>query len=107
MTINPDEQRMPFGKHRGEPISEIFRQDRSYLAWFCNAVDGNENIKRAIHALPGFSGASARNRQPVGSSFDDSFFIDPRLSREDLDRLCWEILHPPMKSDRSATRDVS
>ncbi len=107
MTTTHDEPRMPFGKHKGKPISEVFRQDRSYLTWFCDTVDGNDDLKRVIRALPGFSGASARNRQPVGSSFDDSFFIDPRLSREDLDRLCWEILHPPMKSDRSATRDVS
>jgi hypothetical protein len=93
------EPQMPFGKYRGKPISEVFRQDHSYLAWFFCNVDGNEDIKRAIRALPGFrSPNSRRTTQPVGSSFDDSFCIDPRLSREDLDRLCWEILHPPKES---------
>jgi hypothetical protein len=85
---------MPFGKHRGKTISQVFRQDRSYLTWFCDTVDGNEDIKRSIRALPGFSGASGKNRQLVGSSFDQPFCLDPRLSREDLDRLCYEILHP-------------
>ena len=95
MTTNPDDPRMPFGKHRGKPISEVFRQDRSYLTWFCDKVDRNDDLKRAIRALPGFSGASGKNRQPVASSFHEPFCLDPRLSREDLDRLCWEILHPP------------
>ena len=85
---------MPFGKYRGKPLSEILKCDPSYLAWFYCNVDGNEVIKRAIRALPGFrSPNSRRTTQPVGSSFDDSFCIDPRLSREDLDRLCREILH--------------
>ena len=47
---------MPFGKHRGKPISEVLRQDRQYLAWFCDTVDGNEVLKRAIRGLAGFSG---------------------------------------------------
>jgi len=91
-----DEPRMPFGKYRGKTIAEIFRQDPSYLAWFFCNVDGNEDIKRAIRALPGFCPPNSRPKtQPVGSSFDEPFCIDPSLSREDLDRLCWEILHPP------------
>jgi hypothetical protein len=94
MTAEP---KMPFGKYRGKPLSEILTCDPSYLAWFYCTVDGNENIKRAIRALPGFYGASGKNCQPVDSSFDDSFCIDARLSREDLDRLCWEILHPPVE----------
>ena len=94
MTTNPTEPRMPFGKYRGKPISEVFRQDRSYLTWFCKNVDGNEDLKRSIRALPGLSGASGKNRQPVGSFLDEPFCLDPRLSREDLDRLCYEILHP-------------
>jgi hypothetical protein len=44
----------------GKPISEVFRQDPSYLTWFCNNVDGNEVLKRAIRALPGFSEASGK-----------------------------------------------
>ncbi|MGO8748047.1 MAG: hypothetical protein ACLQNE_18895 [Thermoguttaceae bacterium] len=87
---------MPFGKQRGRTVSEVFRLDPSYLAWFCDTVDGNEGIKRAIRALPGFCPLNRhRKRQQVSSSFDEPFCVDPRRSQEDLDRLRWEILHPP------------
>jgi hypothetical protein len=96
---------MPFGKYRGKPISEVFRQDRSYLAWFCDAVDGNEVFKRAIRGLPGFStvvsGKYFSQRKPNESQpeFDlPNLGVDPQLSREQLDRLCWEILHPPVEA---------
>ena len=94
---------MPFGKHRGKSISEVFRQDRSYLGWFCTCVDGNEVLKRAIHALPGFSEASGKYfSQQKPSEYQQEFDlpnmgVDPSLSREDLGRLCWEILHPAME----------
>ena len=71
------------------------RQAPSYLAWFYDNVDGNEGLKGAILALPGFSRAFGKSRHQVRSSFDEPFCIDPRLSRADLDRLCWEILHLP------------
>ena len=103
-TAHPDEEnmatepKMPFGKHRGKPISEVFRQDPSYLAWFCDTVDGNEVLKQAIRALPGFSkGKYFSQRKPSESQqeFDlPNMGVDPSLSCEDLDRLCWEILHP-------------
>lgn len=92
---------MPFGKHRGKAVSEVFRQGRSHLAWFCANVDGNEGIKRAIRALPGFPGASGKyfSQEPSAGKPDHEFEIPnmgvvPSLSREDLDRLCREILHP-------------
>jgi hypothetical protein len=93
---------MPFGKYRGKPISSVLNCDASYLAWFCDAVDGNEVIKRVIRALPGFSVAVSGkyfSPQPSAGKPDQEFDIpnmgvDPSLSREDLDRLCWEILHP-------------
>lgn len=92
----PTEPRMPFGKYRGKTIAEIFRRDRAYLAWFFYNMDGNKDIKRAIRALPGFCPANSHSKmQQVASSSDDSLCIDSRLSREDLDRLCREILHPP------------
>lgn len=91
-----EEPRMRFGKYRGKPVSEVLKCDPSYLAWFYCNVDGNEDIKRAIRALPGFRSPSSQHKpQQVSSSLDDLFCIDPRLSRDDLDRLCWEILHPP------------
>ena len=91
---------MPFGKYRGKPISEVFRQDPSYLTWFCDNVDGSEVIKRAIRALPGFPEASGKYfSQQKPSEYQQEFDlpnmgVDPSLSREDLGRLCWEILHP-------------
>ena len=35
------EPRMPFGKYRGKSVSEVLRQDPSYLTWFCDNVAGN------------------------------------------------------------------
>jgi hypothetical protein len=96
MTKTPEEPRMPFGKHRGKPVSEVFGQAPPYLAWFCDTVDGNEVLKRAIRALPGFrSIPKMRVRRPVAETDLPNMGVDPRLSREQLDRLCWEILHPP------------
>ena len=93
VSMTDPEPTMPFGKHRGEPVSEVFRQDR-HLVWFC---EGNEEIKRAIRGLPGFFGASGKyfSQKPSSQEFDlPNLGVDPWLSREDLDRLCWEILHP-------------
>ena len=105
MTATPEEPRMPFGKHRGKPISEVLGQEPTYLTWFCDVVEGNEGIKRAIRALPGFPVASEKyfsQQKPSVSKPDQEFDIpnlgvDPSLSREDLDRLWWEILHPPVE----------
>ena len=96
---------MPFGKHRGKPVSEVLRQDISYLGWFCDCVGGNEVLKQAIRALPGFSkvvsGKYFQQKQSIrkpDQEFDvPNMGVDPSLSREDLDRLCWEILHPPVE----------
>jgi hypothetical protein len=99
-THNPLEPLMPFGKHRGKPVSRVLGQDPSYLSWFCHAVDGNETLKRAIRALPGFDEACGYGkRQPVRKLDQEpdlpNMGVDPRLSREDFDRLCREILDPP------------
>ena len=80
---------MPFGKYRGKTVSEVLRQDRSYLAWFCDNVNGNEGIKQAIRALPGFSVESGKyfqQTQPVrkpDQEFDlPNLGVDPNLSRQ-------------------------
>ena len=91
---------MPFGKYRGKSVSEVLRQDPSYLTWFCDNVAGNGVLKEAIRELPGFSVGSGKyfqQRKPSGSHQDfdlPNLGVAPSLSREDLDRLCWEILHP-------------
>ena len=84
---------MPFGKHRGAPVSEVLGQDPSHLAWFRDAVDGNEAIEGAIRALPGF--CPIRRAPQVHKPDLPNMGVDPRLSREQLDRLCREILDPP------------
>ena len=96
---------MPFGKYRGKRISEVLRQDPSYLTWFCNCVEGNEVVKQSIRALPGFSEAPGKyfSKKPTAIKPDHDFDlvnmgVDPSLSREDLDRICWEILHPAVEA---------
>jgi hypothetical protein len=101
-THDPLEPLMPFGKHRGKTVYEVLGQDPSYLGWFHDTVDGNEGLKRAIRALPGFPEACGKRfgqkpsvRKPVEDLDLPNMGVDPRLSREDLDRLCREILDPP------------
>ncbi len=103
MTTN--EPRMPFGKYRGVPITEVLRQDRSYLTWFCANVDGNEVIKQAIRALSGFFEASGKcfSQKSFADKPDHeldlpNMGVDPRLSRENLGRLCHEILTPAVEA---------
>ena len=40
MMTTTQEPRMPFGRYRGKPVSEVLRQDPSYLTWFCDPVEG-------------------------------------------------------------------
>jgi hypothetical protein len=65
-------------------------------------VDGNETLKRAIRALPGFPAACGKRfgqkpsiRKPEQEPDLPDMGVDPRLSREDLDMLCREIFDPP------------
>jgi hypothetical protein len=65
-------------------------------------VPGTEAIKRAIRALPGFFPSNGhRKAQHVHMSAVEPDLpnpgVDPRLSREQLDRLCKEILDPPVE----------
>ena len=86
--------KMPFGKHRGKTISEVFRREPQYLAWFCDAVEGNDVVKWAIRALPGF----CPTRKAPQIELDlPNLGVDPGLSRKQLDQLCWEILNPAVE----------
>ena len=58
--------RMPFGKHKGKAISVVFAEEPGYLCWFYDAVDGNEDLKRAIVALPEFPARLAKYRERKG-----------------------------------------
>jgi hypothetical protein len=104
MTTNPEASLIPFGKHRGKSISEVLRQDPSYLGCLCNEVDGNEVLKRAIRLLPGFPqmfGKYFSQKRSVRKPDQEPDFpnmgVAPHLSREQLGGLCREILNPPVE----------
>ena len=84
----PLEPLLPFGKRRGKTVSRSPRAgSRRTSPGFAGAVDGNETLKRAIRALPGFRRAcggdsAGRNREPdqEPDCYSD-VGVDPRLSR--------------------------
>ena len=91
------EPKMPFGKYRGVSIGEVLRQDPGYLVWFCDSVQGHEVLKQSIRAMPGFPEASAKRPQQrhlKASPQTDppNMGVDPGLSREQLDKICRELL---------------
>ena len=45
---------MPIGKYRDKPLTNVFAIDPSYLAWFVSTVEGYDDVKEAIQALPAF-----------------------------------------------------
>jgi hypothetical protein len=97
--VNMTDPMMPFGKHRGKPLSDVLRRDVSYLAWFCDTVNGHEVLKQSIRALPGFAEACAKRlqRRPIKAQPNQqadlpNMGVDPGLSREQLDRMCQEML---------------
>ena len=57
---------MPFGKHKGKAISVVFAEEPGYLCWFHDVVDGNEELKQAIAALPEFPARLAKYRERKG-----------------------------------------
>jgi hypothetical protein len=57
---------MPFGKHKGKALSVVITEEPSYLAWFYDVVDGNEELKQAIAALPDFPARLAKYRERKG-----------------------------------------
>ena len=48
------ELRLPFGKHKGRTLAAVLQEEPSYLCWFVETVEGCEDVKQAILALPGF-----------------------------------------------------
>ena len=54
---------MPFGKHKGKALSVVFAEEPGYLCWFYDVVDGNEELKKAIAALPEFPARLAKYRE--------------------------------------------
>ncbi len=91
------ELRLPFGKHKGRTLREIMHEDPSYLAWFYDSVEDQQDIKAAMEALPEFPMqlAKYRERKEIrGKSIDRRieetvsrmFAVEP--SPAQLDALC-------------------
>jgi hypothetical protein len=57
---------MPLGKHKGKALSVVFAEEPGYLCWFHDVVDGNEELKKAIAALPEFPARLAKYRERKG-----------------------------------------
>ena len=93
---------LPFGKHKGKVISVVFAEDSGYLCWFHDVVDGNEELKQAMEALPGFPArlAAYRERRSVKQrtleeAIEDvvtrMFRVEP--TQGEIDTLCDELFH--------------
>jgi hypothetical protein len=93
---------MPFGKHKGRALSEILNEEPSYLAWFYDHVDGNEELKQAIAALPEFPARLAKYRerkeiknktleQRIEEVVARMFAVEP--SPAEVDDLCERLFH--------------
>jgi hypothetical protein len=96
------EVRFPIGKHKGQGIASVFAEEPSYLCWFYDAVDGFENIKRAIASLPDFSARLAKYQerkqikdksleQRIEEVLRRMFAIEPTPA--ELDDLCGQLFH--------------
>ncbi len=55
------EPTFPFGKHKGRTLAAVLQEEPSYLCWFVETVEGCEDVKQAILALPGFREEQARH----------------------------------------------
>ena len=96
--------RLPFGKHKGKSLEIVFAEEPSYLCWFYDAVDGFENVKQAIAALPEFATILAKYRerrqfkdksleQRIEEVVCRMFAVDPRPA--DVDSLCDRLFNGP------------
>ena len=55
-----------FRQAQGQGVSVVFAEEPGYLCWFYDAVDGNEELKQAIAALPEFPARLAKYRERKG-----------------------------------------
>ena len=93
---------MPIGKHKGKPLAAVLAEEPSYLCWFFDTVDGYEDLKRAIAALPGFPARLAKHRERkqfkektlerrIEEVVSRMFAVEP--SPTEIDDLCDELFH--------------
>jgi len=101
-----EEPTMPFGKHKGKTLAAVLREEPSYLCWFVESIEGCQDIKEAIVALPGFQEEWAKyyerkhrkeltTRQIVEDTVREMFADEQSPSQETLDSLCDQLFNGP------------
>lgn len=58
-----------FGKHKGQTLKEIFKEDQSYLKWLRNADKTDQEIKKAIELM--FNAASEKASEKYQESAEN------------------------------------
>jgi hypothetical protein len=97
-----DEIMLPFGKHKGRTLREIMKEEPTYLCWFYDTIENQQDIKRAMEALPDFPArlAAYRERRSVKEKSLEQriedvvtrmFRVEP--SQGEIDTLCDELFH--------------
>ena len=86
---------------RAGDLQDVFAEEPGYLCWFYDAVDGNEELKQAIAALPEFPArlAKYRERRSVKHTLEETiedvvtrmFRVEP--TQGEIDTLCDELFH--------------
>ena len=90
---------LPFGKHKGKTLATVLQEEPSYLCWFVETVDGYNDLKEAIFALPDFQEKQAihyarqrrketATRQIIEESVCRILGIEQPTSPKQLDLLC-------------------
>jgi len=93
---------MPIGKHKGKSLATILAEEPTYLCWFFDVVDGYEDVKGEIAALPEFPARLAKYRerkqlkdktleQRIEEVVARMFAVEPTPA--ELDALCDDLFH--------------
>ena len=62
---------MPIGKHKGKTLASIIAEEPSYLCWFFDTVEGYDDLKRAIAALPELPGEAGEAQGTEAAQGED------------------------------------
>jgi hypothetical protein len=87
---------LPFGKFEGQTLRWVYEQEPSYLAWFCDTVDGCEEVKEAIRALDGIERhlrafREKRSRVPPTPTQQEVEWLMGKFSASTVDKVCEEL----------------
>jgi hypothetical protein len=86
---------LPFGKFKGQTLRWVYEQEPSYLAWFCETVDGCEQVKEAIRALEGIeqhlTAFREKRRQPSAATQQEVEWLTGKFSAQTVDFVCDEL----------------